>query len=87
MIFLFSNAFYLSQYMTDCELKMVNTVDLIKIKILAKWISNIMDEIPDNKELSDHDIIEMLMIIQGAINEIDKTITIIIRENTTSQKS
>ena len=72
--------------MTDYELEMVNTVDLIKIKILAKWISNIMDEIPDNKELSDHDIIEMLMIIQGAINEIDKTITIIIRQSTTSQK-
>ena len=73
--------------MTDCEIRMINTIDLIKIKILAKWISNIMDEIPDNKELSDHDIIELLMIIQSTINEIDKTITIIIRENTTSQKS
>jgi len=73
--------------MTDCEIRMINTIDLIKIKILAKWISGIMDEIPDNKELSDHDIIELLMIIQSTINEIDKTITIIIRENTTSQKS
>jgi len=73
--------------MTDCEIQMINAIDLIKIKILAKWISNIMDEIPDNKELSDHDIIELLMIIQSTINEIDKTITIIIRENTTSQKS
>jgi len=72
--------------MTDCEIQMINAIDLIKIKILAKWISNIMDEIPDNKELSDNDIIEMLMIIQGAINEIDKTITIIIRQSTTSQK-
>jgi len=37
--------------MTDYEIKMLNTVDLIKIKILAKWISSIMDEISDNKEL------------------------------------
>jgi len=73
--------------MTDYEIKMLNTVDLIKIKILAKWISSIMDEISDNKELSDHDIIEMLMIIQSVIDEIDKTIAIIIRQNTTSQKS
>lgn len=73
--------------MTDYETKMVNTIDLIKIKILAKWISNIMDEIPDNKELSNQDIIELLMIIQSTINEINKTISIIIRQNTTSQKS
>lgn len=73
--------------MTDYETKMVNIIDLIKIKILTKWISNIMDEIPDNKELSNEDIIELLMIIQSTINEIDKTISIIIRQNTTSQKS
>jgi hypothetical protein len=73
--------------MTDCEIKMVNTVDLIKINILAKWIVSIMDEITNNKELSNQDIIEMLMIIKSTVDEIDKVIAIIVRENTTSQKS
>jgi chorismate mutase len=73
--------------MTDCEIKMVDTIDLIKMKILAKWISDIMDEIANNKELSNQDIIEMLMTIKSTVDEIDKIIAIIVRENTTSQKS
>jgi len=66
---------------------MVDTIDLVKIKVLAKWLCNIIDEITYNKELSNQDIIEMLINVKSTIDEIDKLIMIVIRENTTSQKS
>jgi len=66
---------------------MIKEIDLIKIKILSKWLHDMAEEITNNKSLINDDIIVMLLSMKNTIDEIDKIIAILISENTTSQKS
>ncbi|ARQ96377.1 hypothetical protein CCL42_gp31 [Sulfolobus islandicus rod-shaped virus 8] len=64
--------------------KMVNKIDIIKIHILSKLEYELINEIVQNKEFDDKDIVDILMLIKNILNEIDTTLTILIR---TTQKN
>jgi len=59
--------------------KMVNKIDIIKIHILSKLEYELINEIVQNKEFDDKDIVDILMLIKNILNEIDTTLTILIR--------
>jgi len=63
---------------------MVNRIDLIKMQILFKLEYELTNEIVQSKELNNEDIVDILMLIKNILNEIDKTLTILIR---TTQKN
>jgi len=63
---------------------MVNKIDIIKIHILSKLEYELINEIVQNKEFDDKDIVDILMLIKNILNEIDTTLTILIR---TTQKN
>jgi uncharacterized protein related to proFAR isomerase len=65
---------------------MVKDIDLVKIKILTKWLYDIIEEIANNKALSDEDIIELLMSAKGIMSDIDKEIVLIVKENSQNKK-
>ena len=65
---------------------MVKDIDLVKIKILTKWLYDIVEEITNNKVLSDEDIIELLMSAKGIMTDIDKEIVLIVKENSQNKK-
>jgi len=65
---------------------MVKDIDLVKIKILTKWLYDIIEEIVNNKALNDEDIIELLMSAKGIMSDIDKEIVFIVKENSQNKK-
>jgi uncharacterized protein related to proFAR isomerase len=65
---------------------MIKDIDLVKIKILTKWLYDIVEEIANNKALNDEDIIELLMSAKGIMSDIDKEIVIIVKENSQNKK-
>ena len=65
---------------------MVKDIDLVKIKIMTKWLYDIVEEITNNKVLSDEDIIELLMSAKGIMTDIDKEIVLIVKENSQNKK-
>lgn len=62
---------------------MINRLDIIKMQILFKLEYDLINEIIQNKEFDDKDIVDILMLIKNILNEIDKTLTVLIR---TTQK-
>ena len=65
---------------------MIKDIDLVKIKILTKWLYDIIEEIANNKALNDEDIIELLMSAKGIMSDIDKEIVFIVKENSQNKK-
>jgi len=65
---------------------MVKEIDLVRIKILAKWLYDIVEEIENNKALTDEDIVELLMSMKNIMSDIDKEIVIIVKENSQNKK-
>ena len=65
---------------------MVKDIDLVRLKILTKWLYDIVEEITNNKVLSDEDIIELLMSAKGIMTDIDKEIVLIVKENSQNKK-
>ncbi|ARQ96541.1 hypothetical protein [Sulfolobus islandicus rod-shaped virus 4] len=65
---------------------MIKDIDLVKIKILTKWLYDIVEEVANNKALNDEDIIELLMSAKGIMSDIDKEIVIIVKENSQNKK-
>jgi len=64
----------------------IKDIDLVKIKILTKWLYDIIEEIANNKALNDEDIIELLMSAKGIMSDIDKEIVFIVKENSQNKK-
>ncbi len=65
---------------------MIKDIDLVRIKILTKWLYDIVEEVANNKALNDEDIIELLMSAKGIMSDIDKEIVIIVKENSQNKK-
>jgi len=65
---------------------MVKDIDLVRLKILTKWLYDIVEEIANNKALNDEDIIELLMSAKGIMSDIDKEIVFIVKENSQNKK-
>ena len=65
---------------------MAKDIDLVRLKILTKWLYDIVEEIANNKALNDEDIIELLMSAKGIMSDIDKEIVFIVKENSQNKK-
>ena len=65
---------------------MAKDIDLVRLKILTKWLYDIIEEIANNKALNDEDIIELLMSAKGIMSDIDKEIVFIVKENSQNKK-
>jgi len=65
---------------------MVKEIELVRIKLLTKWLYNIAEEIENNKALSDEDIMTLLLSLRDAISDLNTEVTILIRENSQNKK-
>ena len=65
---------------------MVKEIELVRIKLLTKWLYNIAEEIENNKALTDEDIMTLLLSLRDAISDLNTEVTILIRENSQNKK-
>jgi len=65
---------------------MVKEISLVRVKILAKWIHDIAEEVENNKALSDEDIMILLLSLKDIMSDLNTEVTILIRENSQNKK-
>ena len=65
---------------------MTNEISLVKIKLLAKWMYSVTEEITNNKGLNDEDIMILLLSMKNILSDINTEIEIILRENSHNKK-
>jgi len=65
---------------------MIKEMDLVRIKILGKWVYDIVNEIANNKNLTEEDIMTLLHSLKDTISDLNMEIVIIIRENLQNKK-
>jgi len=57
-----------------------------RIKLLAKWLYDIAEEIANNTLLNNEDIMILLFSMKNIMSELDTEVTIVLRENSQNTK-
>jgi hypothetical protein len=66
---------------------MIKKTDLIKIEVLLKLQLGLIEEIHNNEKITEDDILAILEMIKNMSGEIEKDVSVLLKQNSENKKS